>query len=588
MNEEDYKQIIEKFAPKKTVEIQDLKEKIVSIDERDYRAYKDLQGTYNFDSYILFIDHIQGEPGGELSRFRILTTHNVLGYDKSLVETQSRKVGLADYLTRSFYNAICEYKNEIKQLSATGEISIFNCNEKILPRSSIQITDDYFEIRFRLNFPAQGRTVVSKETISLIFDILPKIFNKALLASSQDINYVTKFVLSNEDQDYLRNSLQSLGLVSFIANGSILKPVDLAHTDKNKIFTSPKSLEVSIKTKNGETINGMGISEGITIIVGGGFHGKSTLIDAITEGVYNHIPGDGRECIVTRYDAVKIKSEKSRSVQNLDVSYFIDLPPNGINTKTFSTENADKYTSQAANIMEAIELGSRLLIIDEDESAPNFIFKDARMQRLIDNDPLIPFIDRVQNLWNTGKISTILSTSTTGDYLDSATCVIKMTDYASEDVTAIAKNVSKEIKSKREFNNNATLSYNSKRFLLVDETSKNMLFSKRTVKVNKPGILSLGKLELNLQSLDQLADNAQAQTIGEIIYFIFEHLLKENKPMNEILIQIVNQLQTQGLDSISIQKDFKSGELALPRIYEIGAAINRLNSIKIEQRKEIL
>ena len=168
---------------------------------------------------------------------------------------------------------------------------------------------------------------------------------------------------------------------------------------KNGIhFVSPSSMEVTLNLPNHGPLKGMGIPKGITLIVGGGYHGKSTLLEALELGVYNHIAGDGREYVITESDAVKIRAEDGRSIKSADISLFINDLPNGKDTCCFYTEDASGSTSQAANVMEAIETGSRLLLIDEDTSATNFMIRDELMQRVVkrSQEPITPFIERVQ------------------------------------------------------------------------------------------------------------------------------------------------------------------------------------------------
>lgn len=71
----------------------------------------------------------------------------------------------------------------------------------------------------------------------------------------------------------------------------------------------------------------MGIPEGVTLIVGGGFHGKSTLLQALERGVYHHIAGDGREMVITRQDAVKVRAEDGRNIEKVNISAFINNLP---------------------------------------------------------------------------------------------------------------------------------------------------------------------------------------------------------------------------------------------------------------------
>ena len=210
-------------------------------------------------------------------------------------------------------------------------------------------------------------------------------------------------------------------------------------------------MEVELPTIHHGLIKGMGLPKGVSLIVGGGYHGKSTLLKAIEKGVYNHIRGDGREWVISSNNTVKIRAEDGRRIEKVDIKYFIDNLPGGEDTRQFSSVNASGSTSQAANIMEAIEIGSDLLLMDEDTSATNFMIRDAKMQALVakEKEPITPFIDRIRSLYEKHEISTILVIGGAGDYLDVADQVVMLDAYQVYDVSARAKEVAKSIESNR-------------------------------------------------------------------------------------------------------------------------------------------
>jgi len=257
-----------------------------------------------------------------------------------------------------------------------------------------------------------------------------------------------------EDQEFIRRKLKEKGLVCFIANNSILPRESgiSAKPLKDAVkFVSPENLKVKFTLPSGKEIEGMGIKEGITLICGGGFHGKSTLLEAIQLGVYNHIKDDGREFVITREDAVKIRAEDGRYIEKVDISPFIENLPFGKDTRHFSTEDASGSTSQSANIIEAIEAGSKLLLIDEDTTATNLMIRDLRMQKLVhkDKEPITPFIDRIRELWEKFGISTIMVSGGLGDYFEVADYVIVMENYLPKDKTKEAKQIIQNFPSKR-------------------------------------------------------------------------------------------------------------------------------------------
>lgn len=211
-------------------------------------------------------------------------------------------------------------------------------------------------------------------------------------------------------------------------------------------FVSPESLRVTLDLPNRGSISGMGIPLGVTLIVGGGFHGKSTLLQALERGVYNHIAGDGREYVITDASAVKLRSEDSRSISNVDISLFIHDLPGKSDTTSFSTADASGSTSQAANVIEGIEAGTSLFLIDEDTSATNFMVRDELMQRVVadSEEPITPFISRVRDLYEKLGISSILVAGSSGSYFHVSDTVIQMKEYVPYDITERAKTTAAE------------------------------------------------------------------------------------------------------------------------------------------------
>ena len=247
-----------------------------------------------------------------------------------------------------------------------------------------------------------------------------------------------------EDQQALRDILPKLGLCAFVANGSILpreSGVSARPMKSAVCFRSPEEMEVEITLPHRGVIRGMGIRKGITLIVGGGYHGKSTLLKALEFGVYNHIAGDGREYVITDSTAVKLRAEDGRSIKKTDISMFINDLPNGKDTTHFYTEDASGSTSQAANVVEAMEAKAGVMLIDEDTSATNFMIRDELMQRVIhrDMEPITPFIERIRELYEEEGISTVIVAGSSGAYFHIADCIVQMDRYMPKDITQTAK-----------------------------------------------------------------------------------------------------------------------------------------------------
>jgi len=310
-----------------------------------------------------------------------------------------------------------------------------------------------------VGLPAAGRRILGNRAADLLTGEIPAIAGKALAFRSLPEGAAESFVNAVENHHHLRSQLEARSLAAFVPDGAVLPRGHGASerplTDGVVPFESPASLRVSLSLLHPgdgpREIHGMGIPEGVTLIVGGGFHGKSTLLQALARSVVPHVPGDGRELVVTRGDAVTIRAEEGRAVSSVDVSPFIRELPGGRPTTAFTTDNASGSTSQAASIVEALEAGSRLLLMDEDTSATNLMIRDARMQALVarEAEPIVALLDRVRELFEDHSVSTILVMGGSGDYLDAADTVIQLADYRPREVTAQAREVAARYPTRR-------------------------------------------------------------------------------------------------------------------------------------------
>ncbi|WP_313656281.1 ABC-ATPase domain-containing protein, partial [Planktothrix agardhii] len=392
---------------------ENLRQLLFDLDHRGYKAYKDIVGTYEFPNFTLIIDYVQGDPFAAPSKFRVQIPPTIAGFPAELYRTHSREIALRDYLIREFDQNAIEISSH-RGTGKSGMIAVTKMGQEILERTAASTSEKGVEMRFFVGLPARGRNILGRQATMMICDDIPTLVDRSLRYQNLDKQAIKHHIETAEDADYLREKLAEKALVAFVANGAILprkSGVDSRPLTENVItFQSPKSLEVEFNCPNQGLIKGMGISQGITLIVGGGYHGKSTLLKAIELGVYNHIPGDGREFVITNPSAVKIRAEDGRSVAGVDISAFINQLPQGRSTTQFSTENASGSTSQAANIMEALEALvlvenspsiPAVLLVDEDTAATNFMIRDRRMQALIskNQEPITPFIDKVRQLY---------------------------------------------------------------------------------------------------------------------------------------------------------------------------------------------
>ena len=561
-----------------------LKNELQRIDGKGYKAYKDLQGQYDFKDYILSIDHVQGDPFASPSRLRVIINRNKARFPEDLISEDYKKVAVSDLLTRLFYFNINKFSEKIFGSGKSGLVAISRCPQEILERTSIIINKDNIEARFYVGFPAKGRTVLARELEKILYNVIPSIVENTLMYENINKSKVIDRVKLVEDQEYIRSELKKRDLIAFIANGSILpresgisqKPLKNALT-----FKSPKSLEIEMNLPNRGLIKGMGIKKGVTLIVGGGYHGKSTLLNALELGVYNHIEGDGRELVITDNTAVKVRAEDGRSIKNTDISLFIDNLPNGKDTIRFTTENASGSTSQAANIVEAIESKSTVLLIDEDTSATNFMIRDDLMQRLVskEKEPITPFIEIVKPLYNQKDISTILVIGSSGDYFDVADCVIQMDNYEVKDVTKEAKSLMRGEINKRIEEKNIIINLNFNRKLqkgTIESTYKG-------VKIKTMGLsnININNENIDLRAVEQIVDNEQLNAIGAIMKYIEDNIIGKDLSLEEAVNEAYKEIKRNGLISIDKIKG-GSGSMSLPRKQEVMSSYNRYRNLKIK------
>lgn len=561
-----------------------LRQKLHKIDGRGYKAYKEIRGSYRFDQFTLFIDYVQGDPFASPSRLRVRVPQSTARYPTDTFARRSRRIGLENYLTAVFHAAARKI-SEKRGSGKSGLITIDAPGQEMLERTAMRVTPAFVEASFAVGLPAAGRRVLGRQAAAMLCDDLPLIVAAALLYAANDPEMIARYTAAAEDADFLRDKLGEMGLVAFVADGAILprrSGVDPRPLSGNHVipWQSPPALRVTVELPNAGAVTGTGIPPGVTLIVGGGFHGKSTLLNALEAGVYNHKPDDGRELAVTVDTAVKIRAEDGRSVAGVDISPFINNLPFGRDTRQFSTENASGSTSQAANIMEALELGAKLLLVDEDTAATNFMIRDRRMQQLIarEKEPITPFIDRVRQLYAEHDVSTILVIGGSGDYFDVADLVIGMDTYVPQDLTAAAKEIAAAEQLQREREVGAA--FGPIRQRVPVPRSLNARKGKRAVNVKVHGrhTIQFGVETIDLSAVAQLVDPSQTRAIAAAMQVAKEKYMDGKRPLAQILDLVMADVAREGLPVLADRPDV---DFAAFRKFELGTAVNRLRTLKI-------
>ena len=569
---------------------EDLLRILSRIDGRGYKAYEDIRGSYDFGDFTLALEHIQGDPFASPSRARVFVPQKEAAFPPSLFSTPARLLGLEDFVGRAFSAAASRETRGHGGMGTSGLVAIDAGGQEVLRRTAVRITAERVEARFFVGLPAFGRSIDGKGAARMLAQEVPAIVRRSLLFRALAAGEVARHVEVVEDQQALRAALGERALVAFVANGSILprasgvddRPLSPERGAQVVPFMSPPALEVALTAPNRGEVRGMGVPRGVTLIVGGGFHGKSTLLRALESCVYDHIPGDGREYVVTVPEAVKVRAEDGRNIEKVDISPFIGHLPFGKDTRLFSTPNASGSTSQAANIVEAIEVGARLLLIDEDTSATNFMIRDARMQALVqkEHEPITPFVDRVRQLYQEHGVSTVLVMGGSGDYLDVADRVLAMVDYRPQEVTERAGQVVSELPSRRRPEGDREFGSIRPRLPLAESFSARK--GRRDVKISAKGLHTLlfGTTAIDLSCLEQLVDQSQTRAIGELIHLFAENWLPRSRTLREGLEQMLAEIAENGFDAFT---PYPKADLASPRIFELAGAINRMRTLGVEE-----
>jgi predicted ABC-class ATPase len=557
--------------------IDDLERELLRIDRRGYKAYRDVEGAWQGRRVALELEHAQGDPFATPSRVRVRLAPEVHGIPAELWSNAPRRDALCDFVLR----ALAAVTHTFPRPVGTGNSSrvfVDAGDAEILPRSGCAIGEHGLELRFRVGLPARGRSVMGRAAAQLLTQVLPRAAEQ-LAWERLDQERARRWVEVAEDHAHVQGLLVERGLVAFVRDGSILPRASGISTRPLPgavPFRSPDSLRVSLPTLHHDEIEGMGLREGVTLITGGGFHGKTTLLEALQYGIYPHVPGDGREWVVTRRETVKVRSEDGRNVAGVDLRPFIHDLPGAQDTARFTTADASGSTSLAAAILESLELGAVALLLDEDTSATNLLIRDARMQALVEKETITPLIDRVRELYEEAGVSTILVVGGSGDYLDVADEVILMEDYLPRTVIEQARAVAAERPTGRAIGDPAhPLRVTPRRPLPGSFDARRG----RRERIRARGLRELvfGDDTIDLGALEQLVDDSQVRAIGA--------LLKRLGPAaqrGESLRAAVETLLS-GVERAGLGRIDPSPELALPRGFELAAAVNRLRGLEVEQ-----
>lgn len=580
----------------------ELQNELKKINRKPYPAYKGLKGKYQFEKYMLSIDHVQGDPFASPSSLHVLLNAKQSKIPEKFVNTEDKRTAFSDFCLRAFGKEVNQYSFKAHGSGKSGLIGVSQCGQQVLKRSSCRIeSDSSVLLRFEVGFPANGRTIDSMELIKILFEFLPKIVENSLIFTNMNENEVKEALDLYEDQSALYDICKDKGWVAFVADGSVL-PRKSGISDKPmknaKVFTSPAFMRETVTLPHKGDISGMAVKKGITLVVGGGYHGKSTLLNALETGIYHHIKGDGREYIAADKTAFKVRAEDGRAISGTDISMFISDLPNGKDTQQFWTEDASGSTSQAANVAEALLSGSRLLLMDEDTSATNFMVRDDLMARVIskEKEPITPFLMQARNLYEKQGVSTIIVAGSSGAYFSVADKVVQMDCYQAFDITKKVREIcpaevwdktalETEPHDEEAAKNNVgckmpdCMFVRRERYLSIKplERKKGQLKTKQYSKE----LFSIGKETVEIRGMEQIMDYEQTSTLAYLLKYTLEQMEKDKKNMSlEGQMERTWRLyETKGIEAICNLDNLPSS-FAQVRKQDFFACVNRYRGFK--------
>jgi len=548
------------------------------IDGREISELSRLIGDYDFNRFVVKVS-----PYGQAiedTQFQVVVriTHQVAGFPASLISTPIRRTALEDLLTRKLSEAIQGQATFDAQGVARKRIVAPKPGQKILPRSTIHIADDYTDIRLDLLVPIQRGRIDGEAFQTVFFDDLPMVVQESLLYCNMNAGEVDAFISLMEDADHIRQTLPSRGLIGFIGSGSMLNRqpgTDLPEYESEQSISVESSMQIVFDVPHAGTISGLGISTGITLILGDAFSGRVELMQSLASGIYNHIPGDGREYVITMPDTVYVASEPGRSVQRVDLGCFIGI-------SDYSAKRADACHAQAASLIEALEAGARVLLLDEADSCAGFLGSDDRIQGLLNEQgPGVSLAARVKELTKELGVSTVVAGhSTVSAFIPVADTILAVKNGVIMDITREAKSQLSSIVQPEAPAYDFTHLIETARWIIPSSIDSSSGRKDSVIKVSESGDILFGRYKMDVGGAHQLAETQQALTIGLIIEYARQRYLDQPRPMRELLDLVERDLSTEGLEQITREL---RGDLVRPRRYEIAAALNRLPSLRVSR-----
>jgi predicted ABC-class ATPase len=535
---------------------------------RPYREYVKLVGDFDFSRYVLKISQVAAE--GQPTLFVVRVPQAVAAFPPHVFSSPVRRTALEDLLARSIAGQIDAIARAESGVSRRW-LSVARPGQKILPRTAVVVTDEFVEARLYITLPLPGGKIDADEIAQVFFEDLPRVVNQGVLFCNLDGAAVERFVDVMEDADQIRQVLPTLGLVAFTGvdsrpgrrpDGDLPDPAALA-------LTAAPELLRDIEVPNAGVVRGICLPSGVTLLLGDEYSGRREWLRALAAGIYNHVPGDGRERIVSVPDAVHLRAQPGRSVQRVDLSAF------RADAAGFTARAADAFSSQAAALVEAVEVGARVLLLDESDSSPAFLGLDDRLRPAFAHSPLAGLADLARSLVDDLGVSLVVAgAGALSPLVPVADLILLVEQGVVRDVTAEVKAAFPAPAPR------GSLAALAEQNRWIIPTSLDPSRGRFDEHVLAQGLerLEFGRSTVDLTGLEQLADTHQAATIGHILAYAKERYMDEGRPIRELLDLIDRDLSTEGLECLSREL---RGDFARPRRYEIAAVLNRLDTLRI-------
>ncbi len=560
----------------------DLHKLLVSLDGCPVDAAGGMNGEYDYGDFTLIADFFPRDSLMNTARFRARMPLERARFPLDVFTPKSRETAARDFIARTFHSLIPRYALKGSGIMG-GRVFIDRPGHELLETSAVVVGDSYIEVRFTAEIPQREKKIISGSAIDLFIERIPALIRGSLVFSALDGEKLADWIETSEDADAARAQLRERNLVGFIAAKSILPRRDESGhplVDGAVRVAVPSELGITLELPNRGAVHGLGIPSGITVITGPRFQGKSTLLRALELGVYNHVPGDGREFSVTVHDAVGIRAEAGRSIERVDLSPFFGLKQRGTDMTRFSTLSATASESVAANIMEALEIGTTLLVIDEDAIPADIVGRDVRMQELVpaDGEVSASLVDILPGLRDTLDVSAVIAVSGAGDYLEIADTVIAMKGYQPYAVTEQARRIVKAGTVKR----TAERPVDVKRPVSRQLLSRSLEPDKAAVgDGEKPaGMMHVryGNEYIDVSNLGQIVKPSQVRALSRSLALV-HRLIGSTGSLKDLVSLVMNRMEQVGLDTLSGRL---MGDLCMFRAHELAATLNRMSRLRVK------